>query len=134
MPYGCGGSASGRAMAFCPSGPGSNPGLTMAFFGSDCPSILAGRWAFSINEVLDHTMRDTSILLSCFLSSLSIFVLSINCNQCTTREINPKRGRERPIFKKKTLLIYLYGLCGKLRTPGFGFYCMEITRITRGQD
>ena len=45
-------------------------------------------------------MRDTSILLSCFLSSLSIIVCqSINCNQCTKREINPKRGRERPILK-----------------------------------
>ena len=103
---GRGGSASGRAMASCPSGPGSNPGSTMAFFGSDCPSILAGRWAFSINEVLDHTMRDTSILLSCFLSSLSIIVCqSINCNQCIKKEIHPKRGRERPIFLKKVALM-----------------------------
>ena len=40
------------------------PGRTLAFFGSDCCSILAGRWAFSVNEVIDQTMSDTSILLS----------------------------------------------------------------------
>ena len=64
-------------------------------------SILAGHWAFSNSEVLDYTMRDTRILLPFFLSSLSIIVCqSFNCNQCTKREINPKRGRERPILKK----------------------------------
>ena len=40
------------------------PGQTLAFFRSDCRSILAGRWAFSVNEVIDQTMSDTSILLS----------------------------------------------------------------------
>ena len=81
-------------------------------FGSDCPSILAGRWAFSINEVLDHTMRDTSILLSCFLSSVSIIVSqSINCNQCTKREINPKRARQRPILKNTFKLPTYTNIC-----------------------
>ena len=65
---GRGGSASGRAMAFCPSGPGANPGTNFGFFGSDCHSILAGCWAFSVNEVIDQRMSDTSILLSFFLS------------------------------------------------------------------
>ena len=36
----------------------------LLFFGSVCRSILAGRWAFSVNEVIDQTMSDTSILLS----------------------------------------------------------------------
>ena len=53
VPNGRGGSASGRAMAFCPSRPGSNPGTNFGFFGSDCHSILAGRWAFSIKEVIE---------------------------------------------------------------------------------
>ena len=41
-----------------------NPGTNFGFFGSDCRSILAGHWAFSVNEVIDQTMSDTSILLS----------------------------------------------------------------------
>ena len=46
---GRGGGASGRAVAFCPSEPGSNPGTDLAFSGSELftGSILAGRRAFS---------------------------------------------------------------------------------------
>ena len=40
------------------------PGQTLAFFRLDCRSIPAGRWAFSINEVIDQAMSNTSILLS----------------------------------------------------------------------
>ena len=34
MPQGSGGGASIRAMAFCPSKPGSTPGMDLAFFGN----------------------------------------------------------------------------------------------------
>ena len=61
---GRGGNASGRAMAFCPSRPGWNPGTNFSFF--QIRYLLYSRWAmgFSVNEVIDQTMRDTSILLS----------------------------------------------------------------------
>ena len=44
---GSGGGAGGRAMAFCPSRPGSNPGTDLAFLEECYQSILAGRWAIS---------------------------------------------------------------------------------------
>ena len=96
-------------------------------------SILAGRWAFSINRVLYHAMRDTSILLSCFLSSLSIIVCqSINCNQCTKREINPKRGRERPIFKKKVEYSAKFGEKSKFVASPFLMFCRaQVAHIGR---
>ena len=95
---GRGGSASGRVTDFCPSGPGSNPGSTLGFFGQTI-SILPGRRAFSIRT--NHRTQTMSSLLSCFLSS-SVNIVSINCNQCFKNEINknPKTGRERPMFRK----------------------------------
>ena len=71
---GRGDSASGIAKALCPSGPGLNPGTHFGFFRSDCHSIIAVHWAFSINEVTDQRMSNTSILLSCFLSWLKIVI------------------------------------------------------------
>ena len=44
--FGRGGSASGRVTDFCPSGPGSNPGSTLGFFGQ-IVSTLSGPWALS---------------------------------------------------------------------------------------
>ena len=39
---GSGGGASGRAMAYCPSKPGSNPGTDLAFFGNAINLFLLG--------------------------------------------------------------------------------------------
>ena len=58
---GCGGVASGRAMAFCPSGPGSNP---ESYFGSfRFRPILAGCQASSNNGVIKWCLT-----LPCFIS------------------------------------------------------------------
>ena len=44
---GSGGGAGGKAMAFCPSEPGSNPRMDMAFLEECYQSIFAGLWAIS---------------------------------------------------------------------------------------
>ena len=43
-PRGRGGGASGRAVAFCLSRPGSIPGMDLAFFGSEL-LLIYSRWA-----------------------------------------------------------------------------------------
>ena len=74
---GCGGGSSGRAVAFCPGKPGSNPGTDLACFGSQLrfKSFLAGCWAFSKERGIERCIL--FLLLSSFLLPLSIFV---NCN------------------------------------------------------
>ena len=65
-----------------------------------CQSILTGPVSIFL-----ITCNRTVLLLSCFPSSFTI-VKIINCYLTMYQEkvkINPKRGRERPIFKKRTL-------------------------------
>ena len=62
---GSGGGASGRAMAFCPSGPGSNPGgapgSNLGFNNFRCrQSILAERRAFFLSIKLVLSIKVTS--------------------------------------------------------------------------
>ena len=65
---GHGGSARGRAMAFCPSWPGSKPGTNFGLFSDYIATQFSlGVGLFFINEVIDQRMSDTSILLSYFL-------------------------------------------------------------------
>ena len=63
---GSGGGASGRAMAFCPSEPGLNPGTDLAFFGN------ATLFSLGVGQYLKRTGHKKCyilfILLSCFLS------------------------------------------------------------------
>ena len=51
-PKGCGGGASSRVMAFCPSGPGSNPGgaqgSNLGFFVSDVVNLFSLGVVFSL--------------------------------------------------------------------------------------
>ena len=67
---GRGGGASGRAVAFCPSKPRSNPGTDLAFSGSELVtgSILAGRRAFS----KERRIEDMHTLPSSFLFPITI--------------------------------------------------------------
>ena len=65
------------------------PGRPQVFW-SDC---LYSRWALGFFYRTNHRTQTMSSLLSCFLSSSSINIVcpSINCNQCTKREINKKK-------------------------------------------
>ena len=98
--YGSGGSASGRATDFCPSGLGSIPGSTWPWFFPQTVSILAGRWALILIRTNHRTILYSSTILSNFLSSASINKSIVIVKCLKRREINPKRGREWPIFKK----------------------------------
>ena len=55
---GSGGGASGRAMAFCPSRPGLNPGKDFGFFSSELQSIGVGLFLIPCNRML-HTPSST---------------------------------------------------------------------------
>ena len=91
MKKGCGGGASGWAVAFCPSRLGSNPGTDKAISVQNyCESILAGHWAFSKEWERERCMLFH--LLSCFLLPLSKFV---NCDINNERRKN-KKFKNRP--------------------------------------
>ena len=56
--YGRGGGASGRVMAFCPSGPGSNPGgapgSNLGFFDSDAVNLFllgVGHFSYQLRYI-----------------------------------------------------------------------------------
>ena len=66
----------------------------MAFFGSDCCSILAGLWAFSVNEVIDQTF----FFLFPILIKNTVNQLIVQMHQ--EKKIYPKKRPERPILKK----------------------------------
>ena len=81
---GRGGGASGRAMAFCPSGLGSNPrgawGSNLGFFVSDVINLFSlGVRHFSYQ--LRYINQGDFPLLSYFLSpTMSVHYRFINCN------------------------------------------------------
>ena len=100
MPRGSGSCASGRAMAFCPSELGLNPGTGLAFFRNDINLFLVGV-RLSLKRTGHRKCYTLFLLLSWILSFKQCEY--INCigrmNQRKENKIT-KRGRERPIFKK----------------------------------
>ena len=76
---GRGGGASGRAAAFCPSEPGSNPGTGLAFFRECCQSILTGRQAISKEWVIKNgTYSSFFFPVSYHLNIVNVSIVSMN--------------------------------------------------------
>ena len=76
-----GGSASGRALAFCPRRLGSIPRTNFSYFCLDCCSILTVCRSFSYKEAIVNIMRH--LRLPFFLT-----ILIEHCtitNECTTK-------------------------------------------------
>ena len=90
---------SGRAIAFCLGRPGLNLGTDLGFFQFRIVVNLTGCWFFKITF-----SRTAHSLPSSFLFPIIIYHFKISqlksINLPRKRKINPKRGRERPIFKK----------------------------------
>ena len=105
---GSGGGTSGRAMAFCLDRPGLNPGLDFGFFqfriAVNLFSLGVGLFLITCNRTV-HTLPPSFV----FPIIIYIIVKIINCKLSMYQEklkINPKRGRERPIFKKSVSILY----------------------------
>ena len=131
---GRGGSASGRVTDFCRSRPGLNLRSTLGFFGQTV-SILDGRLPFLISTNHRTQTMSSSSLLSCFQSSLWINIVcpSISCYQCTKREINPKRGQERPIFKKNAWKFNTLGITSHFQNHMENLQAVFVHGETNGQ-
>ena len=109
--WGRGGGASGRATAFCLSGPGSNPGgalgSNLGFFWFRCrQSILAGRRAFFLSIKWDLSIKVTSLFFPLsYHQTMSVQYCVINCNSNVKNKPEKRPGMAH--IKKNTMARFL---------------------------
>ena len=97
---GSGGGTGGRAMAFCLGRPGLNPGMDLGFFQFRFAVNL-----FSLGVGLFQKTRNRTVHTCPYSFLFRIIIYHfINCNltmcQEKGKQINPKRGSEKPTFFK----------------------------------
>ena len=93
-----GGGASGRAMAFCPSEPGSNPGTDLAFFGR----MLSIYSCWALGYILRKQVIESATYSSFFFPvSYHLRIVNISIALYQRKKINPtKEAGKSPYLKK----------------------------------